>query len=141
MLTDNLNKAIEELDCLIDFTKEDIRFAKEANHNALADRHITKERMLSRFEMTKSDLNSELLKLSNKSDGDLSKVIDTTQSGLLDEFKERLVLLKELNRDFMAIVIVVNEFYQSLFSKMFKFDTNGYNKTKPLSAAMLKVSA
>jgi hypothetical protein len=39
------------------------------------------------------------------------------------------------------MVIAINEFYGSLFDKMFKFDNQGYTKTKPLPAAMLRVSA
>lgn len=141
MIESCLNEAIAEIENLIEFTKEDIALIKSAKHKDVIERVSKKEHLLKRFEIKKAKLNSELqreVELSNRS---VEEIISKDQSFLLDEFKKRLLLLKELNRDFMAIVVVVREFYQSLFNNIFSVDELSYNASKASSASILKVSA
>jgi len=141
MLERYLTNAIKELDILIDLTHEDITLIKEAQHDALSEKADIKKHALVSFETTKSLLNHEILKKSKESDGGLSEVISERENMLLESFKEKLLELKKVNLEYSKFVISINEFYGTLFDRMFKFDSHGYQKTKPLPAAMLRVSA
>jgi hypothetical protein len=141
MLERYLENAIKELDILITLTLEDIALIKEAKHDTLSEKHTLKKHALVSFETTKSLLNHELLKLTQESEVGLDERLNEKESGLLETFKVKLEELKEVNREYSKYVIAVNEFYGSLFDRMFKFDSNGYQKTTPLPAAMLQVSA
>ncbi len=141
MLKNNLQQAIEQLDEIIAFTQEDILLVKEAKHDLLNQRHTQKSAMLSTFEHLKTKLNNELFERSQRSDEGIEAAIEEDEQVLLEAFKAKLLELKEVNRDFASIVVVLNEFYQSLFSSMFTFETQGYNKTKPAPASVLRVSA
>ena len=141
MLERYLNNAIKELDILITLTVEDITLIKEAQHDLLSEKAEIKKHALVSFETTKSLLNHELLKKSQESEGGLSEVVNETENALLETFKEKLLELKTINLQYSKLVISVNEFYGTLFDRMFTFDSQGYEKTKPLPAAMLRVSA
>jgi len=141
MLRSYLTNALKQLDTLIEMTNEDIALVKAAKHDELANAENKKRHALVSFESTKSLLNSELLKLTTESGLDMSEVLSKEESVMLGSFKEKLQELKDTNRYLSAMVIAINEFYGSLFDKMFKFDNQGYTKTKPLPAAMLRVSA
>ena len=141
MLERYLKNAIKELDILIDLTQEDITLIKEAKHDALQEKAASKQHALRAFESTKSLLNHELLKRSQASDSGLEDALDSGESELLEIFKEKLLALKQINLEYSKFVISLNEFYGTLFNKMFAFDSQGYQKTKPLPAAMLRVSA
>jgi hypothetical protein len=141
MLERYLQNAIKELDILITLTLEDIALIKEAKHDELSEKHTQKKHALVSFESTKSLLNHELLKLTQESEKGLEDRLNEDESRLLGIFKEKLLELKEVNLQYSKFVIAVNEFYGTLFDSMFKFDSNGYQKTTPLPAAMLRVSA
>ena len=141
MLERYLTNALKELDVLIALTQEDITLIKEAQHDALSQKAEIKKHALLSFETTKSLLNHELLKKSKESEGGLSDVISESENTLLEAFKEKLMELKTINLQYSKFVISLNEFYGTLFDRMFAFDSAGYQKTKPLPAAMLRVSA
>ncbi|RUM67507.1 MAG: hypothetical protein DSZ06_01050 [Sulfurospirillum sp.] len=140
MLAEKLQTALLKLDRLIEYTKEDIELVKASKHDEISNRVGTKERILLEFESAKTVLNSQLMEMV-ESGGDLESVLDENEQELFDAFKTKLLELKKLNRDLSAIVVVVSEFYRSLFSNIVTFDTHGYNQTKPHPAAMLRVSA
>lgn len=141
MLERYLQNAIKELDTLITLTEEDIALIKEAKHEALSQKHTLKQHALVSFESTKSLLNHELLKRTQGSESSLEESISDAQNDLLALFKEKLLELKEVNLHYSRLVISVNEFYGTLFESMFQFDNQGYQRTTPLPAAMLRVSA
>lgn len=141
MLERHLTNAIKELDVLITLTQEDITLIKEAQHAALSEKTTIKQHALVAFETTKSLLNHELLKKSQESDRGLEHALSDEEGKLLEIFKEKLMQLKRINLEYSKFVISLNEFYGTLFDRMFTFDSNGYKKTKPLPSAILKVSA
>ncbi len=141
MLERYLESAVKELDILITLTHEDITLIKEAKHESLSKKAEIKKHALVSFETTKSLLNHELLKKSKETDSGLSDALTDVENTLLETFKEKLLELKTINLQYSKLVISVNEFYGTLFDRMFTFDSNGYQKTKPLPAAMLRVSA
>ena len=141
MLERYLKNAIKELDILITLTEEDLILIKAAQHEALSEKAAIKQHALVSFETTKSLLNHELLKKSQASDSGLEDALSEEESALLEIFKEKLLSLKTINLEYSKFVISLNEFYGTLFDRMFAFDSSGYQKTKPLPAAMLRVSA
>ncbi len=141
MLTRHLENAIKEVGVLITLTEDDILLIKDAKHDELAQKAQEKHHAVLSFETTKSLLNHELSKLAQSNDGALDGVLSAEEEALLEAFKERLGALKSINLRYSKIVLSVNEFYSTLFNRMFAFDSQGYQKTKPLPAAMLQVSA
>ncbi len=141
MLERYLTNALKELDVLIELTKEDITLIKEAQHKTLSEKATIKQHALVSFETTKSLLNHELFKKSQESDSGLENALSEQEAKLLEAFKEKLLALKTINLEYSKFVILLNEFYGTLFDRMFAFDSQGYQKTKPLPAAMLRVSA
>jgi hypothetical protein len=57
---------------------------------------------------------------------------------LLDQFKEKLFELKELNKNYARQVLSVGEFYNSLLEELIPTEMDGYNKVAS-SASSLKV--
>ena len=141
MLERHLTNAIKELEILITLTQEDIDLIKEANHAKLSEKHALKKHALRAFESTKSLLNHALSQRTSEGDTTLEAGLSDEENHLLDSFKTKLLELKEVNLHYSKLVISVNEFYGTLFDSMFKFDSQGYQKTNPLPAAMLQVSA
>jgi len=140
MLNQKLQSVLLKLDSLIEFTKEDIKLVKEAKHDSFTQRVKEKERLYSDFERAKNDLNNQLLTLSNQSQN-VQESITEDDKILLNLFKEKLEDLKSVNSELGSIVIVVSEFYNSLFGSLVSFDTKGYQNDKPKPAAVLRVSA
>jgi len=141
MLERYLKNAMKELDILIALIDEDIILIKEAKHERLSEKTQMKQHALVSFETTKSLLNHALLKKTQASDASLEESLNDVENRLLEEFKEKLVALKTVNMQYSKLLISVNEFYGTLFDRMFSFDSDGYQKTRPLPAAMLRVSA
>jgi hypothetical protein len=140
MLNQKIEMTLSKLDQLIDFTNEEIKIVKEAKHDLLSQKVEEKNRLLREFESAKQELNMALMSVSENSSS-LEESIGKKERGMLELFREKLTELKRLNGDLAAIVIVLNEFYTTLFGKMFSFDTKGYQYSKPNPAAVLKVSA
>jgi len=141
MLERYLNNAIKELDVLIALTVEDIDLIKDAQHESLPEKTHRKQHALVSFETSKSLLNHELLKRTKAQEGGIEEALSSEEGVLLEMFKEKLMELKNINLEYSKLIISVREFYSTLFDKMFVFDSNGYQKTQPLPAAMLRVSA
>jgi hypothetical protein len=141
MLERHLENAIKELDVLINLTQDDITLIKDAKHEALSQKSVEKKQAMVAFETTKSLLNHELLKLTQENPEGLEGALNEKEGALLELFKEKLLSLKNINRHYSKLLISVNEFYGTLLDRMFAFDSQGYQKTKPLPAAMLQVSA
>jgi len=140
MLNQKIEMTLSKLDQLIDFTKEEIKIVKEAKHDLLSQRVEEKNRLLREFESAKQELNMALMSVSEDSSS-LEDCIGKKERGMLELFRDKLTELKRVNGDLAAIVIVLNEFYTTLFGKMFSFDTKGYQYSKPNPAAVLRVSA
>ncbi len=141
MVKSLLQEAIKTLNRVIELTREDIALIKEMKHDALAERDLLKKSAVANFETIKSKLNASLQELTTLADAPLEEVLEQEERELLEQFKAKLLELKEVNRQCSLLVVSLNEFYTSLLSNMFKFDNNGYHKTNPLPAALMKVSA
>ncbi len=141
MLINLLNETNTKLDKIIKLTNEDIELIKAAKHDELAKRDILKNSAIADFENSKIKLNRTLIEISTKNGAPLEEILNDNEGILLKEFKAKLLELKEVNKQCSRLVVALNEFYTSLVSKLFTFDSSGYNKTNPLPAAIMRISA
>lgn len=139
MLTNYIESAIEDLNKLIELTKNDIEDIKKAKNGALFFRIKAKEDIIASFERKKSLIDNEIFKEHQKNpEVPLSELLSEATLFLLDQFKEKLVELKKLNKQYARQVLSVGEFYNSLLEKLIPMEMDGYNKVAS-SAPSLKV--
>jgi predicted DNA-binding protein YlxM (UPF0122 family) len=139
MLTNYIKNAIEDLNSLIELTKEDIADIKQAKNGALFTRIKAKEDIITSFEQKKSLIDNEILKEHEKNpELSLNELLPEATVFLLDQFKEKLFELKELNKNYARQVLSVGEFYNSLLEELIPTEMDGYNKVAS-SASSLKV--
>jgi predicted DNA-binding protein YlxM (UPF0122 family) len=139
MLTSHIKSAIADLDRLLALTKEDIADIKQAKNGALFTRIKAKEDIITSFEQKKSLIDNEILKEHEKNPNlSLNELLPEATVFLLDQFKEKLVELKELNKNYARQVLTVGEFYNSLLEKLIPTEMDGYNKVAS-STSSLKV--
>ena len=142
MITKQLESAIEDIDALVALTKFDIEDIKEAQHDKLSDRLHEKESLISSFEQKKTLLNSELLKLTLANEGkSIDQILTEDEADTLTLFKDKLSVLKAVNKEYAKFVATISEFYNSLIDKMFTLDGNGYEKNTLRPATLFMVSA
>jgi hypothetical protein len=142
MINHYLKSSIKNIEDLISLTKSDIEDIKQANNDAIYKRTKIKDEIIDIFESQKSLLDSELVKLMKKNEGTaLDELLSKEELKSLDLFKKRLKELHGLNKDYARLVVAVNEFYTSLFDKIFPTEMENYKKTNPKSFSLLKVSA
>ncbi len=142
MISHYLNSAINNIEDLIRLTKDDIEDIKNARNDEIFKRTKIKDEIIVLFENQKQLLDSELLKTMEKNkDKDLSEVLSKDEKESLEKLKIKLQELHSLNKEYAKFVVIVNEFYSSLFDKIFPTDMENYKKINPKSFSLLKVSA
>ena len=142
MITKQLESAIADIDALVALTKFDIEDIKEAQHDKLSDRLHEKESLISSFEQKKTLLNSELLKLTLAHEGkSIDQILTEDEADTLTLFKDKLSVLKAVNKEYAKFVATISEFYNSLIDKMFTLEGNGYEKNTLRPATLFMVSA
>ncbi len=142
MLDDYLDKAIGDLDRLIDLTRHDIEDIKRANHPAMFQRIETKESTMQSFETYKSLIDRTIARRAEAHpDSDLEALLSPGSRERLDRMREKLEELHALNRRFARLVIAVGEFYDSLFSQIVPTESDGYHKKSAKAASLIEVRA
>ncbi len=142
MINHYLKSSIENIEKLIALTLDDIKDIKQANNDAIYKRTKIKDEVISIFESQKLLLDNELVKLmNNNKDKELSELLGSDEKESLELLKSKLQELHKLNKRYARLVIAVNEFYTSLFDKIFSPEIENYKKTNPKSLTLLKVSA
>lgn len=141
MLYKYLNGAISDLNELIRLTESDIADIQVANNEAIFSRTDQKNQLVKEFETKKSLLHQEMVALRNKNpQKPLEELLDTQASDLLDEMRNRLEKLKELNTNYARSVFAVSEFYNSLIQRLIPHESDGYGHQKSKSH-LLKIQA
>jgi hypothetical protein len=139
MLTKYIQSAIDDLNSLIELTRADMQDIKEAKNGALFLRIKAKEDIITSFEQKKGLVDNEILKEHQKNPKvPLNELLSEATLFLLDQFKEKLMELKKLNKNYARQVLSVGEFYNSLLEQMIPTEMDGYNKVAS-SASSLKV--
>ena len=142
MLSHYLKTSIEDIENLIELTSKDILDIKEAKHEAVFKRTKIKSDLVKSFENKKSMLDNELIKLVKNSDNKpLEEILDDSQREMLESMKERLLALKQKNKEYARFVVTVSEFYNSLLDSVFPRDLEGYQRLNHKPASLLKIRA
>ena len=142
MILNNLTTLNNDIDRLICLTEEDIMYIKAARHDKITQNQQEKELLIRRFESNKSLLNHALLTLSNENPGEtLETLLSHQEQEALELFKQKLVLLQEVNKRYGKFVATFSEFFNTIVGQMFPMKTQGYANTAPQPAAFLQVSA
>ncbi len=142
MLLHYLKSSIEDIENLISLTKKDIEDIKEANHELIFERTQIKNDLVKSFENKKSLLDNELLKLvGGKKDSRLEDILEDKEKNLLNDIKNKLNELKEINKQYAKFVVIISEFYNTLLDKIFPCEMDGYHKTHHKPASILRVRA
>ena len=142
MIEHYIKNGIKNIEDLISLTKEDIEDIKQANNDAIYKRTKIKDEIIGIFETQKSLLDNELVKLMKKNEKkELSELLSSSELESLQTLKIKLQELREINKKYARLVVAVNEFYTTLFDKIFPTEMENYKKTNPKSFSLLKVSA
>ncbi len=141
MINHYLKSSIKNIEDLITFTLNDIEDIKQANNDAIYQRTKIKDEIIEIFESQKSLLDNELVKLMKKNDNkELSELLSDSEQENLEILKIKLQELHRVNKEYAKLVVVVNEFYTSLFDKIFPTEMENYKKINPKSFSLLQVS-
>ncbi|MBE0495212.1 MAG: hypothetical protein IBX45_02250 [Campylobacterales bacterium] len=142
MLHHYLQSATKDIQSLIELTQTDIVEIKEARHHHVQERAKLKNDFIHSFQTKKTLLDGELVKLVEENQGkELSELLGEEEKEGLSAMKEELATLHKLNKEYAKYVVIVGEFYNSLLESMFPREMDGYHKSTPKPASLLKVRA
>ncbi|MBN2964526.1 hypothetical protein JWV37_07020 [Sulfurospirillum sp. T05] len=142
MLHHYLQSATKDIQSLIQLTQTDIVEIKEARHQHVQERAKLKNDLIQAFQTKKSLLDNELVRLVEKNQGkELSELLSEEEKDGLGTMKEELATLHRLNKEYAKYVVIISEFYNSLLESMFPREMDGYHKSTPKPASLLKVRA
>ena len=140
MLSHHLQNALQNLRDLILITQSDIEDIKQAQHEYQFDRLSIKEEKLKSFEAKKAMIDYEISSLmTSHPDVELPQLLNETQHQLLDELKAELTQLREENKHYAKLVVVVSNLYNSFLEKLVPTEMQGYKKVASKDSAILEV--
>ncbi|WP_457743339.1 hypothetical protein [Sulfurimonas sp.] len=140
MLTHHLENTLKDLEDLILMTESDIVDIKVAKHDPQFDRISIKEEKLKSFESKKAMIDYEISSLMTKNpDVDLPKLLNPQQHKLLDELKIKLSRLREVNREYAKLVVIVSNLYNTFLERLVPTEMQGYNKVASKDSTILEV--
>jgi len=142
MLTHHLKNTLADLEDLITMTESDIDDIKVAQHDPQFDRLAIKEEKIKSFETKKAMIDHEIASLmSANPQTELPDLLTTEQHLLLDELKEKLLRLRDVNKEYAKLVVIVSNLYNTFLERLVPTEMQGYNKVPSKDAAILKVRA
>ncbi|ADN09631.1 hypothetical protein [Sulfurimonas autotrophica] len=140
MLSHHLQNALKDLKDLISITKSDIEDIKQAQHDHQFERLSIKEEKLKSFEAKKAMIDYEISSLmTSHPDVELPQLLDETQHQLLDELKINLSELREVNKHYAKLVVVVSNLYNTFLERLVPTEMQGYNKVASKDSTILEV--
>ena len=142
MLNKFLLKSIDSLKSLIEITKLDIGDIKKANHDVIFERMSSKNECIESFEANKNLAHEEMVKIAKENPNkSIAELLDSQSSKLIDEMRDNLKILKELNENYAKSVFAVNEFYNSLIENIIPSEKIGYSNKTYSKIDLLRVDA
>ncbi|MCK9491847.1 MAG: hypothetical protein M0Q24_07135 [Sulfurimonas sp.] len=142
MLSHHLQGALADLRDLIQITESDIADIKEAKNDPQFDRLSLKEEKLKSFEHKKAMIDHEISSLMTKNpDMDLPELISKEQHLQLDELKAELNKLRDVNKHYARLVLVVSNLYNTFLERIVPTEMQGYNKVASKNSTILEVRA
>jgi hypothetical protein len=140
MLSHHLQNALEDLRALIKITQTDIEDIKEAQHDPQFDRLSLKEEKLKSFETKKAMIDHEISSLMTSSpDVDLPDLLNAEQHQLLDDLKVELSNLRDVNKKYAKLVLIVSNLYNNFLERLVPTEMQGYNKVASKDSAIIEV--
>ena len=142
MLSHHLQGALADLKDLIQITESDITDIKEAKNDPQFDRLSLKEEKLKSFETKKAMIDHEISSLMSKNpDMDLPQLISEEQHNQLDDLKAELNKLRDVNKHYARLVLVVSNLYNTFLERIVPTEMQGYNKVASKNSTILEVRA
>lgn len=140
MLTHHLQNTLADLDDLIHLTQADIENIKVAQHDPQFDRLAIKEEKIKSFEAKKAMIDHEISSLmSANPQTELPDLLTSEQHLLLDELKVKLSQLRDVNKEYAKLVVIVSNLYNTFLERLVPTEMQGYSKVPSKDAAILKV--
>jgi len=140
MLSHYLQNALSDLRDIINITKSDIEDIKNAEHDTQFKRLSLKEEKLKSFEVKKAIIDHEISSLMTANpDSQLPDLLNSEQHILLDELKVELNNLREINKRYAKLVLVVSNLYNNFLERLVPTEMHGYEKRASSDAAILEV--
>ena len=140
MLSHHLQSALNDLRDLVKMTQTDIAEIKEAKHDPQFDRLSLKEEKIRSFESKKAMIDYEISSLMTAHpDKDLPSLLTQEQHDSLDELKVELSNLREENKHYARLVLVVSNLYNTFLEKLVPTEMQGYNKVASKNPSILEV--
>lgn len=125
MLKQLLDRANDTLSELIVQTHKDIENIKAANHAAVNESVIVKNRLIKEFEATKKEIDKELVLIAKQSGGSLSQSLDENSKEALANMRTQLEKLHSINKEYARHVVSVKEFFDTMLKQMFTPEDDG----------------
>ena len=140
MLSHHLQNALNDLRDIIKITQSDIEDIKKAEHDTQFERLSLKEEKLKSFEAKKAIIDYEISSLmTSNPDMELPNLINEEQHKLLDELKIELSNLREINKKYAKLVLVVSNLYNTFLERLVPSEMQGYNKVASKDPSILEV--
>ncbi|MEA1982542.1 MAG: hypothetical protein U9N39_03265 [Campylobacterota bacterium] len=140
MLSQHLQNALIDLRDIIKITQSDIEDIKKAEHDTQFDRLSLKEEKLKSFEAKKAVIDHEISSLMTTNPNiELPKLLNEEQHKLLDELKIELNNLREVNKHYAKLVLVVSNLYNNFLERLVPTEMQGYEKVASKNPTILEV--
>ena len=140
MLSQHLQNALNDLRDIIKITNSDIEDIKQAEHNTQFERLSLKEEKLKSFEAKKAIIDYEISSLmTTNPDVELPKLLNDEQHKLLDELKVELNTLREVNKHYAKLVLVVSNLYNNFLERLVPTEMQGYDRVASKNPSILEV--
>ena len=140
MLSHHLQNALKDLRDIIKITESDINDIKEAKHDTQFDRLSLKDEKLKSFEAKKAIIDYEISNLmTSNPDVELPNLLNEEQHHLLDELKEELNNLREVNKSYAKLVLIVSNLYNQFLERLVPTEMHGYDKVASKRPSILEV--
>ena len=142
MLSYHLQSALKDLKDLIKITESDIKDIKEAKNDPQFERLSLKEEKLKSFESKKAMIDQEISTLMTASpDKELPQLLNDEQHGYLNDLKDELSSLREVNKRYAKLVLLVSNVYNTFLERIVPTEMQGYNKVASKNSSILEVRA
>ena len=140
MLSYHLQSALGDLRDLIKITEADVEDIKKAKNNPQFERLTLKEEKLKSFESKKAMIDHEISSLMSASpDKELPQLLSEEQHGYLDQLKIELSNLRDVNKRYAKLVLVVSNLYNSFLERLVPTEMQGYKKVASKNPSILEV--
>lgn len=140
MLSHHLQNALSDLRDIIKITESDIKDIQKAEHDTQFERLSLKEEKLKSFEAKKAVIDYEISSLmTSNPDTALPDLLNVEQHKLLEELKSELGKLREVNKHYAKLVLVVSNLYNTFLERLVPTEMQGYEKKASQNPSILEV--